>query len=156
VLEQQGFLPDDSVTVAFSWSLSGNQCPARLIVRPWFGECGPVSFRNKGFLAESEEDGGRLTWLPHVLGPRFFADTNGTCRANVRETDSVGSERLVSPGEFEFELSGRPSILIISKDYIHGPDASRNMGAFLAGLLQPERQSASERPVMEFEKLKAA
>src|SRR5437773_11679669 len=77
VLEQQMFLPHDGSAAAFSWQLHA-QSPlqARLTIKPFFSGCGPRSYRDVGFRLDSEENGGRLTWLPNVRGPRIIADTN--------------------------------------------------------------------------------
>ncbi len=78
LLEQQMFLPHDGSAVASSWSLLGSTAvDAQLVVRPFFSGCGPRSYRDVGFYFGSEKEGGRLTWLPNVRGPRIFADTNG-------------------------------------------------------------------------------
>ena len=78
LLEQEMFLPRDESTVAMSWALHGETATAaQLVVRPFFSGCGPRSYRDIGFHLDSEDNGGRLTWLPNVRGPRLFADTNG-------------------------------------------------------------------------------
>jgi len=78
LLEQQLFLPHDQSTVAMSWALYGNlTTAARLVVRPFFSGCGPRFYRDLGFRLDSNGNAGRLTWLPNVLGPKLFADTNG-------------------------------------------------------------------------------
>src|SRR4029453_8401620 len=84
LLDQQMFLPDDGSAAALSWALIGNEgCTAQLLVRPFFSGCGPRSFRDVGFHFDSEEDDGRLTWLPNVRGPKVFADTNGRDRGET-------------------------------------------------------------------------
>src|SRR5436190_22179213 len=50
--------------------------PARLTVKPFFSGCGPRSYRDVGFHFDSEDNGGRLRWLPNVRRPRVFADIN--------------------------------------------------------------------------------
>jgi hypothetical protein len=93
------------------------------------------------------------------LGPRFFADTNGTCREEFRDKCAEDGRPLRSPGAFHFELTHRPSVLIISQDSMAGSDAARRVGAFLAGLLQPDRLTAGHvRPhdLKHFPALKAA
>ena len=78
LLEQQMFLPRDQSTVAMSWALHADTATAaQLVIRPFFSGCGPRFYRDIGFHLDSEDNGGRLTWLPNVLGPKLFADTNG-------------------------------------------------------------------------------
>src|ERR1044071_7998698 len=75
LFEQQMFLPHDESTVAMSWALHGDTAiAAQLVVRPFFSGCGPRSYRDGGFHFDFEGNGGRLTWLPNVRGPRLFAD----------------------------------------------------------------------------------
>ena len=146
LLDQQIFLPHDGSAVAMSWALRGDTASAaRLVVRPFFSACGPRSFRDVGFQFDSEEDGGRLTWLPNVRGPRVVADTNGQYRDEpVRLSDcfceqavaSVSAEDLITPGRFEFELSQCPSVLIFSMKGYANAQHDQQMGTFLAGLMQ--------------------
>jgi hypothetical protein len=154
VLEQQMFLPDDRSTAAFSWQLHA-QSPVqgRLTVKPLFSGCGPRSYRDLGFCLEGEQEGGRLTWLPNVRGPRFVADTNGRYHDEARrsfdsvadqQTASASSENLVTPGSFEFELSGRPSVLIFSTEGHSKTQGDLHIGAFLAGLLQNDPASRTD------------
>jgi hypothetical protein len=129
-----------------SWALRGDTASAaRLVVRPFFSACGPRSFRDVGFQFDSEEDGGRLTWLPNVRGPRVVADTNAQYRDEpVRLSDcfceqavaSVSAEDLITPGRFEFELSQCPSVLIFSMKGYANAQHDQQMGTFLAGLMQ--------------------
>jgi len=146
-LEQQMFLPHDSSAVALSWELRGGLVPVQLVVRPFFSGCGPRSYRDVGFRFESEQEGGRLTWLPNVRGPRVIADMNGRyhdeptrsfdclCR---QATASASSEDLITPGRFEFELSKRPSVLIFSMEGHASTQRNQHVGAFLAGLIQDD------------------
>ena len=145
LLEQQMFLPHDESTMAMSWALCGTtSTAAQLVVRPFFSGCGPRSFRNLGFRVDSNDNTDRLTWLPNVRGPKLFADTNGRYHDEpVQFFDcfckeaaaSASAEDLITPGRFEFELSRRPAVLILSEDQ----DTARhhqNIGVFLAGLMQ--------------------
>src|SRR6266481_6137412 len=76
LLEQQMFLPHNESTVAISWALCGDTATAvQLVVRPFFSGCGPRSYRDVGFHLDSEDNGGRLSWLAHVRGPKVLADT---------------------------------------------------------------------------------
>jgi hypothetical protein len=146
LLEQQMFLPHDESAVAVSWSLRGNgDIAAQLVVRPFFSGCGMRSYRDVGFQFDSEDNGGRLTWLPSVRGSRVFADTNGRYHDEpVRLFDclceqaaaSVSQEDLITPGRFEFELSMRPSVLIFSIECPASTQCGPQVGAFLAGLMQ--------------------
>jgi hypothetical protein len=139
-LEQQMFLPDDGSTAAFSWQL--HSCPAieaRLTIKPLFSGCPPRSYRDTGFCLQSEEEGGRLVWLPNVRGPKIIADTNGSYRGQAAQTaegilGSSGLGNLAAPGAFEFELSERPSVVIFRNED-HDSKSSRFIGTFLAGLL---------------------
>jgi hypothetical protein len=144
-LEQQMFLPHDGSAVALSWELHGGLFPAKLAVRPFFSGCGPRSYRDVGFHFESEEDGGRLAWLPNVRGPKVIADTNGRyhdepsrsldcfCR---QAAASASPEDLAMPGTFEFHLSNRPSILIFSMEREVQTPHNQLVGTFLAGLMR--------------------
>ena len=83
LIEQQMFLPHDGSAVALSWTLQGNTgIAAQLVVRPFFCGCGPRCYRDVGFCFDPEENGGRLTWLPNVRGPKVVADTNGAIMMN--------------------------------------------------------------------------
>jgi hypothetical protein len=145
VLEQQMFLPNDGSAAAFSWQLhTQSSLPARLTVKPFFSGCGPRSYRDVGFRLEAEQEGGRLTWLPNVRGPKVVADTNGQyhdaptrfIECSRDQATSASYENLVTPGTFEFELSGRPSVLIFSMDGDVKTQRAQHVGAFLAGLMQ--------------------
>jgi hypothetical protein len=145
LLEQQMFLPDDGSTVAMSWALHGDTAAtAQLVVTPFFSGCGPRSYRDIGFYLDSDDNGGRLTWLPTVRGPRLFADTNGRYHDDVvRSVDcfckeaaaSASAEGLITPGRFEFELSRRPAILILSEDQATARQ-HQHVGVLVAGLMQ--------------------
>lgn len=142
VLEQQMFLPHDGSGAAFSWELRGGFVSARLAVRAFFSGCGPRSYRDAGFTLEPREDGGRLTWLPSVRGPKIIADTNAEyydeplrvlAPAELKNA-SATSDALIAPGRFEFELTNRPSILIFSSPGRAQTERDQYIGAFLAGL----------------------
>jgi hypothetical protein len=146
LVEQQMFLPHDGSAVALSWSLRGHRgLAAQLVVRPFFSGCGPRSYRDVGFHFDSEHSDGRLTWLPNVRGPRVFADTNGRYHDEpVRFFDcfchqaaaSVSAGDLITPGRFEFQLSRRPAVLILSMEDPATTRQNQHIGVFLAGLMQ--------------------
>ena len=148
LLEQQMFLPREESTVAMSWSLHGDTATAvQLVVRPFFSGCGPRSYRDVGFHLNSKVNGERLTWLPNVRGPRLFADTNGQYHDEaVRSLDcfcdeaasSGSAEDLITPGRFEFELSRRPAVLILSAEDQATTRHHQHIGVFLAGLMQED------------------
>jgi hypothetical protein len=164
VLEQQMFFPNDGSAAAFSWQLHA-QSPLQglLTVKPLFAGCGPRSYRDLGFHFDSEENGGRLTWLANVRGPKVIADTNGEYHneptrfmesSRDQETASASSENLVTPGTFEFELSSCPSVLIFSMEGDAKTQHAQHVGAFLAGLMRSDIPSrtdlvGSPRPDME-------
>lgn len=146
LLEQQMFLPHDESTVAMSWAIRGDTAtPAQLIVRPFFSGCGPRSYRDVGFHLDSEDNGGRLTWLPHVRGPKLFADTNGRYEDEAiwspgcffeEAPPSASAGDLITPGRFEFELGRRPAVLILSEGNRTTTRHHQDVGIFLAGLMQ--------------------
>ena len=146
LLEQQMFLPHDESTVAMSWALHGDTATtARLIVRPFFSGCGPRSYRDVGFRLDSDDNGGRLTWLPHVRGPKVLADTNGryhdepACLLDclfAPAAASASEQDLITPGRFEFELGRRPSVLIFSMEDPALSRRDQHIGLFLAGLME--------------------
>ena len=157
-LEQQMFLPHDGSAVALSWELRGGIIPAQLVVRPFYSGSGPRSYRDVGFRFESEEDGGRLGWLPNVRGPKVIADTNGRYHDEpARSFDclcqqaiaSASSEDLTTPGTFQFDLSNRPSVLIFSTEDDPGARRSQHVGAFLAGLMQKDAPTTATLPIRE-------
>jgi hypothetical protein len=135
VLEQQMFVPFDCSDVAISWQLHGNLTPAELSIKPHFAGCEPVGYRSRGFRVESQENGGRLCWLPHVLGPKIVADTNGEYREEPFQFALNRPQTIVSPGTFEFQLARRPSILMFSSDTCAQRQCRHHFGMFLAGLL---------------------
>jgi hypothetical protein len=103
------------------------------------------SYRDVGFRFDSEENGGRLTWLPNVRGPKVIADTNGKYHDEpVRSLDcfceqataSASAEDLITPRRFEFDLSNRPSVLIFSMESSSSTQRVQHVGPFLAGLMQ--------------------
>jgi len=157
LLEQQMFLPHDGSAVALSWVLRGDTATAaQLVARPFFSGCGPRSYRDIGFHFDPEDNGGRLTWLPNVQGPKVFADTNGRYHDEpVRLFDcvceqaaaSASEEDLVTPGRFEFELGRRPSVLIFSIEGRANRQRDQHMGAFLAGLIQEDSAASVGSPV---------
>jgi len=139
------------IRVALSWAIRGDAfASAQLVVRPFFSGCGPRSYRDIGFRFESEQEGGRLTWLPNVRGPKVIADTNGRyhdeparsfdclCR---QATASASLDDLITPGSFEFELRNRPSVLIFSMEGLAKAQRNQHVGAFLAGLIQDDSVS---------------
>jgi hypothetical protein len=139
LLEQQMFIPLDCSDAAISWQLRGSTIPAQLIIKPHFGGCEARNYRDRGFRREPQENGGRLYWLPHVLGPTIIADTNGQYRDEPFRFPAklVNGENLaasVSPGTFQFHLTDRPSILILSTDGCVQGQCCGHFGMFLAGL----------------------
>jgi len=159
LLEQQMFLPHDGSAVASSWSLLGSTAvDAQLVVRPFFSGCGPRSYHDVGFYFGSEKEGGRLSWLPNVRGPRIFADTNGRYEDEpVRLFDcfceqaaaSGSEEDLVTPGRFQFELGRRPSVLIFSVEGVANAQRDQHVGVFLAGLIQENSPARSGSSIAE-------
>jgi hypothetical protein len=157
LLEQQMFLPHDGSAVALSWALRGDTAAAaQLVVRPFFFGCGPRSYRDIGFHFDAEDNGGRLTWLPNVQGPKVFADTNGgyydepvrSFHCLCREAAASASEEdLITPGRFEFELGRRPSVLIFSIEGRANAQRDQHIGAFLAGLMQEDSAARASSPV---------
>src|SRR5205809_7678256 len=159
LLEQQMFLPHDGSAVALSWSLRGNTAiAAQLVVRPFFSGCGPRSYRDAGFHFDSEDNGGRLTWLPNVRGPRVFADTTGRYHDEpVRLFDclceqaaaSASAGDVITPGRFEFELSRRPAVLIFSMEDPATIQHHQHIGIFLAGLMQENASARAGSTIAE-------
>src|SRR6266567_1101553 len=119
----------------FPGSFRGNFIPAELSIKPHFAGCEPLGYRNRGFRAEPQESGGRLCWLPHVLGPKIVADTNGEYREEPFQFTLNRLQTTVSPGTFEFQLARRPSILMFSSDTCAQSQCKQHFGMFLAGLL---------------------
>jgi hypothetical protein len=158
------FLPHDESAVALSWSLRGNTAiAAQLVVRPFFSGCGPLSYRDVGFHFDSEDNGGRLTWLPNVRGPKIIADTNGRYHDEpARSFDcfceqaavSASPEDLITPGRFEFELSERPSVLIFSMEGHANAQRNQHVGAFLAGLMQENTSAEANSAARESTEVK--
>jgi hypothetical protein len=156
LLDQQIFLPHAGSAVALSWALRGDTATgAQLVVRPFFSGCGPRSFRDVGFQFDSQEDGGRLTWLLNVQGPRIVGDTNGHYRdESVRllgylcqqAAASTSPEDLINPGRFEFELSHRPSVLIFSMEDNANAQRDQLVGSLLAGLMQNNSPARDDLP----------
>jgi hypothetical protein len=159
LLEQQMFLPYDGSTVAMSWAICGDALSvARLVVRPFFSGCGLRSYRDVGFRLDSECNGGRLTWLPNVRGPRIFVDTNGRYHdETVQSLDCFCQQRtaptsiqdVITPGRFEFELGRRPSVLIFSIENLGSTQRDQQVGVFLAGLMQDNSSARYPSSVAE-------
>jgi len=108
---------------------------AELSIKPHFASCEPLGYRNRGFRVESQENGGRLCWLPRVLGPKIVADTNGEYREEPFQFALNRPQTTVSPGTFEFQLARAPSILMFSSDTCAQSQCRQQFGMFLAGLL---------------------
>ena len=145
-VEQQMFLPHDRNDIALSWQLRGKSIPAQLIIRPYFAGCGPRSFRDIGFRHDSQENGGRLSWLPSVRGPKIIADTNGQyCDAPIQCADQLttGDSDVVAPGSFTFDLGHQPSVLILSTDSYAKHLPNVHIGMFLAALLDNNKRIAA-------------
>ena len=159
LLEQQMFLPHDESTVAMSWALHGDTPTApQLVVRPFFSGCASRSYRDVGFHPNSDDNAGRLTWLPNVRGPKVFADTNGRYEDErvwlfdcfgEQAAASGSEEELVTPGRFEFELGRRPSVLILSLDGVANAQRDQHVGVFLAGLMQENSPARSGSSIAE-------
>ncbi|MFL6543860.1 MAG: glycogen debranching enzyme N-terminal domain-containing protein, partial [Candidatus Udaeobacter sp.] len=159
LLEQQMFLPHDESAVAISWSLRGDVAiAAQLVVRPFFSGCGPRAYRNVGFQFDPKDNGGRLTWLPNVRGPRVFADTNGRYHDEpVRLFDCLSEQAaasapaadVITPGRFEFELSRRPAVLILSMEDPATIQHHQHIGIFLAGLMQEKASARAGSTIAE-------
>lgn len=164
LLEQQMFLPHDESTIAMSWALRGDTAAAaQLMVRPFFSGCGPRSYRNVGFHLDFEENGERFTWLPNVRGPRLFADTNGRYHDEAgRSLDcfceegagSASAEDLITPGCFQFELSRRPAVLILSAEDRATTRHHQQVGVFLAGLMQEPTPAAENSTARQSTRVK--
>jgi hypothetical protein len=140
------FVSEDASDIAISWELKGSSTPVQLIVRPYFAACGFRSYRDIGFHFESEQDGGRLVWLPNVRGPKIIADTNGQYTDEplrlAKETESPTDEKLIAPGRFEFELNRHPSVLIFSAESLAKTQSQQFVGEFLASLMRPAAETA--------------
>jgi hypothetical protein len=158
------FLPHDESAVAVSWVLrSTTAVAAQLVVRPFFSGCGQRSYRDVGFHSDSDHEGGRLTWLPNVRGPKVVADTNGRYHDEpVRSRDclceqavsSASQEDMITPGRFEFELSRRPSVLIFSIEGPANTQCGPHVGAFLAGLMQENSPAEAGSHIAESAELR--
>jgi len=141
-IEQQMFVSQDTADIALSWELHGQLSPVSLLVRPYFAGCAPRNYRDVGFHFDSDEEGGRLVWLPNVCGSKIIADTNGDYTDEpVRSVGAITqpiskSELLIVPGRFEFELKRRPSVLIFSSEGHVKSQGQQFVGAFLASLMQ--------------------
>jgi hypothetical protein len=145
-VEQQMFLPHDCNDIALSWQLRGKSIPAQLIIRPYFAGCGPRSFRDIGFRQDAQENGGRLSWLPNVRGPKIIADTNGRyCDAPIRCANELttGGSDVAAPGSFTFDLGHQPSVLILSTDSYAKHRQNADVGMFLAALLENNNRIAT-------------
>jgi len=159
LLEQQMFLPHDGSAVALSWALRGDAiAPVQLAVRPFFSGCGPRFYRDVGFRFDSDENGGRMTWLPNVRGPKISADTNGRYHDEpVRLFDclceqtaaSALEEDLVTPGRFEFKPGRCLSVLIFSIEGLANAQRDQHVGVFLAGLMQENSPARSGSSIAE-------
>jgi hypothetical protein len=141
-IEQQMFVSHDTADIALSWELRGQLSPVKLLVRPYFAGCAPRNYRDVGFHFDSDEEGGRLVWLPNVCGSKIIADTNGQYTDEpVRLAGAIAqsipsSEPLIVPGRFEFELKRSPSVLIFSSEGRVKSQGQQFVGAFLARLMQ--------------------
>src|SRR6516165_9380324 len=92
MIEQKMFISGS--TIAISSELRGQTVPAHLAVRPYFAGCAMRTCRDIGFHFESDQEGGRLAWLPNARGPKTIGDTNGRY---VDEPTVLGRKSKASP-----------------------------------------------------------
>jgi len=152
-IEQQMFVADDSSDIAISWELKGSSTPVQLVVRPYFAACAPRGYRDVGFHFESEQEGGRLAWLPNVRSPKMIADTNGHYIDEplrlAKESIGQSHEGLVAPGRFEFKLNHHPSVLIFSSEGCLKTQSQQFVGEFLASLMRQTSGRAELDPAQK-------
>ena len=132
------------------WQCHGRSMRTHLQLYNWWSDhsfpaADLVLIGTSDFHLDSENNGERLTWLPNVSGPRLFADTNGQYHDEaVRSLDcfcdeaasSGSADDLITPGRFEFELSRRSGVLILSAEDQATTRHHQQVGFSLAGLLQ--------------------
>ena len=138
-VEQQIVLPNAGDAVAISWRLLGERiAPVRLTAVPIFFSAEAIS--SEIFNFESEQDGGRLTWMPFRRASKIIADTNGRCIEPPVVIDTEGRQNSVAPSAFVFDLGRRPALLLLSAELPTSGATDPLLGAFLAGLADPGRE----------------
>jgi hypothetical protein len=138
-LDQQILLANTGDAVAISWRLLGKKiAPVRLTATPIFSSAEPTS--SEIFTFDAEHDGGRLTWLPFRRACKIIADTNGRCTEPSRTIKSDGEQSSTAPSAFVFNLGRRPSLLLLSAQLPTNGAPDPLIGAFLAGLVNPEHE----------------
>ena len=133
--------------MAISWQLRGNLISAELSVKPHFAGCEPLGYRDRGFRAEPHESGGRLCWLPHLLGPKIVADTNGEYREEPFQFTLNRLQTTVSPGTFEFQLARRSFDSDILKRYMRAKAVQTALRHVLGWAPRSELRRTSGRSV---------
>jgi hypothetical protein len=138
-LEQQILLHNAGDAVAISWRLLGKKiAPVRLTATPIFSSAAPTS--SEIFTFDAEHRGGRLTWLPFRRACKIIADTNGRRTEPSLTIEPDGEQNSTAPSAFLFNLTRRPSLLLLSVELPTNGAFDPLMGAFLADLANPEHQ----------------
>jgi len=138
-LDQKILFAKTGDAVAISWRLLGKRiAPVKLTATPIFSSAEPTS--SEIFTFDAEDDGGRLTWLPFRGACKIIADTNGRCTEPSLTIKSDGEQSTTAPSAFMFNLGRRHSLLLLYVELPTNGAADSVIGAFLAGLANPEHE----------------
>jgi predicted glycogen debranching enzyme len=130
VVEQELIVPHGKSAVALSWKCAGTPEPGtKLKVRLFLAgrDFHATHHENASFRFDGQQDFERIAWWPYDGVPGVIARSNGAYRAdptwyrNFLYTGEQGRgldccEDLASPGIFEFDLSRKPAVLVLSAD----------------------------------------
>src|SRR6266498_3983639 len=128
VIEHELFVPKGESAIFMSWKLvSPNDADLKLKVRPFLSgrDFHSMHHENSAFHFETEQNGQRVTFRSYDGVPAAIAYSNGhyahesTWYRNFLYSDEQARgldavEDLASPGIFEFSLSQKPAVLMLS------------------------------------------
>src|SRR5216110_3435171 len=128
VIEHELFVPKGESAIFISWKLvSPDDADLKLKVRPFLSgrDFHSTHHENSAFRFETEQNGQRVTFRSYDGVPAVIAYSNGSYTHEptwyrnflyseelARGLDAV--EDLASPGVFEFSLSQKPAVLMLS------------------------------------------
>ena len=154
-------VPGKSATVLM-WKLAGNAKEnAVLRVRPLLSgrDFHAMHHENSAFRFDAEQNGERVTWHPYDGVPAVIARSNGRYAPaplwfrNFLYTEELArgldaTEDLASPGEFTFELSEKPAVLVLVAEG-HSLNHVGSVGNLCVQLVNGERQRRKNFAALE-------
>lgn len=142
---QEILVPKGASVVVLKWSAEGVDGSATLRVRPFLSgrDYHSLHHENPAFRFDAEHDGDRVRWHPYPDRPAVIARANGSYRHSPdwyrnfsylreRERGLDDTEDLATPGEFTFDLSSGPAVLVLAAEGYDREWASRSSAEVIA------------------------